>query len=280
MTKQEKPEELILAEELINERKFVEALKIINDIEMKGDLTPTSQNKCIILKSDYFIGIGRYGDSLKLAEKAYKESQRLNNKKQSVESLLPLARSLLVLGELDKGFEKLEACKELFKTLTGKSKEIKRLDTRLNRMLGNFYGYKGDGRQALLYFKKALSLAQEIDDKSLICILYNSIGESYRKLGELNRALEFAECGLVLHEEYFIKANTMTLAYLLTTLIEICIEKSDLKEAQNYLQRLEQLNHREDNNIIDLFFRYFKMYTLFLSYFFKNSILTRQIFPR
>ena len=277
-TNQEKPEELILAEELINERKFVEALKIINDIEMKGDLTPTSQNKCIILKSDYFIGIGRYRDSLKLAEKAYKESQRLNNKKQSVESLLPLARSLTVLGELDKGFEKLEACKELFKTLTGKSKEIKQLDARLNRIIGIFYNYKDDGRQSLPYLEKALSLAQEIGDKGSICILYNSIGEVYRKLGELNRALEFAERGLVLHEEYFIKANTMTLAYLLTTLIDICIDKSDFKEAQNYLQRLEQLNHREDNNIIDLFCRFFKANILKSTPRARNRVLAEDLY--
>ena len=276
--KENTPEELTLAEKLINERKFVEALKIINDIEKKGDLTPTSQNKCTILKSDYFVGIGRYKDSLKLAEKAYQESQRLNNKKQSVESLLPLARSLLVLGELDKGFEKLEVCKELFKTLMGKSKEIKRLDARLARVIGNFYGYKGDQRQALLYYKKALSLVQEIGDRGLICILYNSIGETYRKLGELNRALEYAERGLVLHEEYFINTNTMNLAYLLTTLIEICINKSDLKEAQNYLQRLEQLNHQEDNKIINLFYRSFKADVLMLTPRARNRVLAEDIF--
>ena len=276
--KEDTLEELALAEKLINERKFVEALKIINDIEKKDDLTPTSQNKWIILKSNYFMGIGRSRDSLKLAEKAYKESQRLNNKKQSVESLLPLARSLLVLGELDKGFEKLEACKELLKTLMGKSKEIKRLDTQLNRFLGNFYGYKGDQRQALLYLEEALSLAQEIGDKGLICILFNSIGETYRKLGELNRALECAERGLVLHEEYFINTNTMNLAYLLTTLIETCINKSDFKEAKKYLQRLEQLNHQEDNKIINLFYRSYKADILMSTPRARNRVLAEDLF--
>ena len=278
--KEDTLEELTLAEKLINELKFVEALKIINDIEMKGDLTPTSQNKCLILKSDYFNGIGKYKDSLKLAEKAYKESQRLNNKKQSVESLLPLARSLMVLGELDKGFEKIEACKELFKTLMGKSKEIKRLETRLNKGLGSFYQYTGDERQALLYLEKALSLAQEIGDKGLICILYNGIGETYRKLGELNRALECAERGLVLHDEYFIKANTVTLTYLLSTLIDICIDKSDLKEAQNYLQRFEQLKHKEDNNIIDLFYRSYKADILKSTPRARNRVLAEDIYKQ
>ena len=57
--KEDTPEELTLAEKLINEGKFVEAIKIINDIEKKGDLTPTSQNKSTILKSYYLNGVGR-----------------------------------------------------------------------------------------------------------------------------------------------------------------------------------------------------------------------------
>ncbi len=275
--KNDKPEELIRAEKLIHEGKFVEALKIINDIEKKGDLTSTSRNKCTILKSDCLCEVGRLKDSIKLAEKAYKESQRLNNKKQSVESLLPLARSLLLLGELDKGFEKLEACKELFKTLMGKHKEIKRLDARLSKVIGIFYALKGDQRQALLYYKKALSLAQEIDDKNLICTLYLNLGNRYRALDDSDRASKYAERGLVLHEEYFINANKVILASLLLTVIEIYIDKSDLKEAQNYLQRLEQLNHQEDNKFIDLLYRFCKADILMSTPRARNRVLAEDL---
>jgi len=274
----EKPEEVIRAEKLMKEGKYVEALKIVNDIEKKGDLTPTSQNRWIILKSDCLYGVGRYKDSLKFAEKAYKESQRLNNKKQSVESLLPLAKSLIMLGETGKSFEKIEACKELFKTLKGKPKEIKLLDARLARVLGLFFDIKGDIRQSLLLSEKALSLAQEIDDKGLILITCNNLAEGYRKLGDLNRALKYAERGLVLHEEYFKNTNVLILAYLLSTLIDTCIDKSDLKEAQNYLQRLEQLNHQEDNNIIDLLYRSSKAEILKLAPRARNRVLAEDLF--
>ena len=276
--KEDTPEELTLAEKLINEGKFVEAIKIINDIEKKGDLTPTSQNKSTILRSYYLNGVGRYKDSIKLAEKAYKESQRLNNKKQSVESLYPLANSLIKLGEEYKSFEILETCKELFKTLKEKPKEIKRLDARLARLLGLFYSFKGDSRQALLYNEKALSLAQEIGDKGLIIIMYNNLGSDYRSLGDLNRALEYTERGLVLHEEYYHNANTTMLAYLLSTLISICLDKSDLKEAQNYLQRFEQLNHQEDNKIIDLFYRSCKAEILKSTPRARNRVMAEDLF--
>ena len=276
--KEDTPEELTLAEKLINEGKFVEAIKIINDIEKKGDLTPTSQNKSTILRSYYLNGVGRYEDSIKLAEKAYKESQRLNNKKQSVESLLPLARGLILLGETDTVFEKLEVCKELFKTLKESPKEIKRLDARLSRLLGLFYIFKGDSRQALLYNEKALSLAQEIGDKRLIIIMYNNLGVVYRSLGDLNRALEYTERGFVLHEEYYHNADTMGLAYLLTTLIEICLDKSDLKEAQNYLQRFEQLNHQEDSKIIDQLYRSCKGEILKSTPRARNRVLAEDLF--
>jgi tetratricopeptide (TPR) repeat protein len=274
----EKPRELIQAEQLLNDGKFADALKIVNNIEKKGGLTSTSQNKWTILKSDCLCGLGRYKDSIKLAEKTYKESQRLNNKKQSMESLLPLARSLLLLGELYKGFEKLEACKELLKTLMGKPQEIKRLNARLARGIGVFHALKGDGRQAVLYYKKALSLAQEIGDKGLICILYNNLGNRYRALGNSDRALEYTECGLVLHEEYFNNTNTTGLAHLFSTLIEICIDKNDLKEAQNYLQRLEQLNHQEDNKIINLIFRLCKAEILMSTPRARNRVLAEDLF--
>ena len=278
LEKKDKAEELIRAEKLINETKYGEALKIIDDIEKRGDLTPTSQNRCIILRSHYLCTSGRYGDSLKLAEKAYKESQRLNNKKQSVESLLPLARSLLLLGELDKGFEKLEACKELLKTLMGKSKDIKRLNARLARVIGIFNALKGDQRQALLYYKKALSLAQEIGYNGLICTLYNNIGNRYRALGDSDRALKYAERGLVLHEEYFKNTNRTFLSHSFSTLIDICIDKSDLKVAENYLQRLEQLNHQEDNKFINLYYRSCKATILKSTLRARNRVLAEDLF--
>jgi tetratricopeptide (TPR) repeat protein len=278
LKKKDKPEELIRAENLINEGKFDEAFKIIKGIEKRGDLTPKSQNKCTILKSDVLSKRGRFRDSIKLAEKAYKESQRLNDKKQSVESLLPLARSLLLLGELEIGFEKIEACKELLRTLKGKPKEIKRLEVQLGKLLGAFYVLRGDVKQALQYEEKALALAQEIGDKGLICDLHNNLGVRYRNLGDLDRALEYAERGFALHEEYFNNADTMGLAYLLTTIIQIYIDKSDLEKAQNYLQRLEQLNHQEDNKLINLFYRCHKAIILKSIPRARNRVLAEDLF--
>ena len=276
--KEDTPEELTLAEKLFNEGKDDEALKIINDFEKSGNLTPTSQNRSLLLKSVYLWKVRRLRDSIELAEKAYKESLKLNNNKQSIESLLSLVRSLLMLGEIDKGFEKLEVCEGILQKIIGKPEEIKRLKALLNRLFGVFYVFKGDIRQALIYEEKALTLAQEVGDKGLICILHNNLGERYRNLGDLNRALEYTQRGLVLHEEYFNYGNTMTLAYLLTTLIDICMDKNNLKEAQNYLLRLEQLNHHEDNKVIDQLYRSLKATILKSTPRARNRVLAEDLF--
>jgi hypothetical protein len=276
--KEDIPEELTLAEKLFNEEKYDEALKIVNDLEKKGDLTPTNQNKCLLLKSEYSWEKRKHKDSLKLAERAYKGSLRLNNKKQSVESLLSIVRGLLFLGELDEGFEKLEVCKELFKTLKGKPKKIKQLEARINRSYGVFYIFKGDVRQAKLYEEKALALAQEIGDMGLICLLLNNLGERNRNLGDLNHALDYAKRGLVLHEKYFKYKKTITLAYLLSTLLDIYIDKNDLMEAQNYLIRLEQLNYQEDNKNISTLYRSCKATLLKSTPRARNRVLAEELF--
>jgi tetratricopeptide (TPR) repeat protein len=250
-----KPQELITARDLYNKGKLNEALQIIEKFEEKGNLTQLEQNTCRIIKSDCLGQLGNYKDSLRIAEKAYEESKSLSIRTNSVDALLVQARGLQMLGELDKSLEKIEECEDLLKTLTGDKKEIKRREARLTRLKGNILVFKGDEREALKYQEKALVIAEEIDDKRLIGSSLNNLGERYRILGDLDHALLYGERAITHYDEFFGKANTVDLAFALGTTTRITLEMGDLEKAKNYLQRLEQLNKQEDNQLIDLFYR-------------------------
>ena len=57
--------------------------------------------------------------------------------------------------------------------------------------LGNIYGFRGNGDQALLLYHHALSLAEQIDDLRLCGGIYNDMGEVYRRQGDYLNAITF-----------------------------------------------------------------------------------------
>jgi len=248
-------EVLLRAQKLLEYGEYREFKKLIKDAEENGSLTPTDQNEWLILRCHYYERLGRYREAAKVAEKAYKESQRLQNQKQSVFALIHLARDFLLIGNLEEGFEMIKICKNLIKTLEAKPEEIKRFSARLGMLEGLFYWHTGDIQQSLQIDEEALSLAQEIGDKRLICNVYNNLAVGYRFFGDLDRALEYAERAYEIHRTYFNFKNVFPLNFLLTTLIDIYIDKNDLENAQVKLQHLEQISRQEDNALFDQFYR-------------------------
>lgn len=275
--KGEKPEGLLLAEDLIRKGKSHEALNVLFNFEKKGGLKEIELIMCYIIKSKALNDLGIFKDAIKLAGKGYEECQRLSNNLLSIEALIEQARGLQMLGELDKSFDKLEQCEDLLKTLKEKTIEIKRLEARVIRLKGNIYVFRGDERQSIEYQKRALILAKEIDDKDLIGTSLNNLGERYRIMGDLDRALMYAERGLKLYDDFFVNKHKILLVFLLSTLISITLDKDDLEKTQTYFQRLEQLNSQEDDGIINLIYRECKALILMRSPRARNRVIAEEL---
>lgn len=270
-------QELTKARNFFNEGNFNESLRIIQKVEERGNLTEVEQNAFQIIKSDCLGHLGNYSESIKLAELGYEEAKRLNIKFHSFDALLIQARSLQMLGKLDKSLEKLEKCEDLLKTLTGDQKEIKQRKARLTRLKGNIFVFKGDERESLKYQEEALLIAEEINDLPLIASSLNNLAERYRILGDLDQALIYGKRCIKFYDEFFSNKNEVGLAFGLGTTSEIALEMGNIELAKSCLSRLEQLNNQEKNKLIDLFYRESYAYILKSSPRLRNRVKAEDI---
>ena len=151
---------------------------------------------------------------------------------------------------------------------------------------------KEDLDQALEYFRQGLELYEEIDDKEDIIRSLDFIGDTYKLKDDFDKALKYYQRGLVLREEIGIKQDIANSLYnighicclkndlehalkyfqecldyfeefgdiimksnILFELISVTIEKNDINLANHYLQRLNQINSKEENILINQQYR-------------------------
>lgn len=117
------------------------------------------------------------------------------------------------------------------------------------------YTLKGMVTQSIPLFEQSLAIAKELNNIYLITANLNNLSETYRMKGELDRALDISLQCLNLSSDM---DNLRRVAFFYDSLIQILIEKGDLKQAQRYLNQLEQLNIKENDKLINFLCLYGK----------------------
>jgi len=200
---QEKPEELIRAENFIDVSKLDEALKLLNNYERKKGLNHYDKATCLLLKCKILFWQGKLKELIKHAEQTYKESEGLENNFLKVDSLLIMTHALIRLERLDKAFNIIKRGEELLKTLPQEvPTDYKQREAYLAHIKGYYYLMRGVPNLALKHLKHSLVLGEELGNKheiadSLALLAYTL----YFFKGELDRALKYAERSLALAEE-------------------------------------------------------------------------------
>ncbi len=115
--KKEKPEELIRAEQLIDEDKLDEALVLLNNYELKEKLTKQDKTFCHLLQCQILFLQVRYQELFKHAEQTYKESEGLEDNFLKVDSLLLMTHALIRLERFDEASDLIKQGEELRKTI-------------------------------------------------------------------------------------------------------------------------------------------------------------------
>ncbi|MFX0019953.1 MAG: tetratricopeptide repeat protein [Promethearchaeota archaeon] len=115
------------------------------------------------------------------------------------------------------------------------------------------YGMRGDFDQAIIYGLQGLAIFEEINNKPRISLMLNTIGTNYRMKGELDRALEYLQRSIAICEELGLPSD---LALVFGTLIEITVDMDNLELAQKYLERIKQIRDQEENEWINLLYRF------------------------
>jgi len=201
--KKGKPEEVIRAEQLVEDSKLDEALTLLSNYEQKEGLTHHDKASCHLLQCQILFWQGKLKELIKHAEQAYKESEGLKNNFLKIDSLLIMTHALIRLERLDKAFNIIKRGEELLKTLPQEvPTDYKQREAYLAHIKGHYYLIRRIPNLALKHLENSLALGEELGNK-------HEIAESLALLahtlcyfrGELDRALKYAERSLALAKE-------------------------------------------------------------------------------
>ena len=252
---EEKPEELILAEQLINENKYAEAVQVLIKFRANKNIPLNHKVSALIIQARMLMFLGKHEDSIKIAEQAYEESLRLGKSLQTLDALNLMALVQSWQGKFDKSYELIKKSEELFKTLNKESSEdYIRGEAYLNFIKG-FLVSLNDANSGLEYLEYSLSLWDRIDiplgkAMTIMCIgltLYASKGELDQSIRHLEQALKIA---MDINSKYGI-------AFVLGHLGNSYSIKGDINRSLNFYQKSLKL-YTEINNkpqIASLHFR-------------------------
>jgi len=332
--KKDKHEEIIRAEQLIDEDKLDEALILMNKYEQKEGLTHRDKIFCHLLQYQILFWQGKLKKCIKHAEQTYKESEELENNFIRIDSFLLMTHALVRFEKFDEASDLIKQGEELLKTIPQElTKAHKKREAYLALIKGNFYMmksnpnlaikqlelslalreelgnkheiaeslsllayalyyFRSESNRALKYAERSLALAKESNKKYYIQLSLFIMGVIYGFQGELDRSIRCHEQSIVLNKE--LNNKNMFIAYILTQLsysykmrgeldhalecieqsmdlnrelgrmtrlardhhyiIQILIDKGDLKRGQQYLHDFEQLNTQLKDKQINLWY--------------------------
>jgi len=190
---------------------------------------------------------GDSDNALLYAKESLRLREEIDDKKGILESLMGTGWIFSVFkGEVDQALIYAERCSAIAEEINDKS--CRGIVARNLQNLGVIYVIKGDLDRALMYYEEGQPIFEELNDKFFSAGCLGNIAEIYQIQGEIDRALVYYKKALLLQEEI---GNSFLMSSILSSLIEVSLEMEDLEQAKQYLQRLERLNDKEENRIVN-----------------------------
>ena len=189
--------------------------------------------------SDYYFILSDHDKSLEYILKEYEIAKTLNNKEHIARVNRYFGRHYVETGDVKKGLnyfrESLTSCKELGNKIQTSAvySDIGLTFLRMNEVdsafyyhskasaiaselnyrekIGYFYGFSGwlspDKKESIEYFKKALELFKEQNNRVRIACMCNSLGSTYKKLVDFNNAEFYYKKAFTISNELHIKTK-------------------------------------------------------------------------
>ncbi len=245
------PEELLQAKHLKEEGKFIEAFKIIKEIEKNEGITSQDQLSNNIIKCTLLNKLGFHEDALKLAKKTYKDAEKLGTPIQSIDVSIEMAEAFMYLERYNESLEVIMKCEKFFKTITLETTiEHNRIESAIALIKGyiNVDNYlERDLELSLKYLKYGLALQKKLGNKHEIARFYQYIGFNYSSQGDWEQALKYYDKALALEEKGF----NAFLTWLFYHMGYFYNQRGELDHALNYYKRglalAEKLNSGKIN---------------------------------
>jgi len=260
-SKNNRSEDLILAEKLMNEGKYDEALSLMNNLKGRDDLTDSDQLSRYLLISECLNELSNHEEVVKFAEKAYQKSQELRDNLRSIDALVKMAFATMWIGDFEKALSLIEQSEDLLKTLSRcTTLEQEQREASIAFTKGAFYVFQGNANLALEFVKRSLVLRENIGNKSELVESLYGMGLIYSMLkSDLDRALMYAErCQTLakeINQQRVISMNLQSLGIIYNTKGEF---KKSLKYTEQSLAIAEKTGHKQMisgnlNNIANIF---------------------------
>jgi tetratricopeptide (TPR) repeat protein len=113
--------------------------------------------------------------------------------------------------------------------------------------IGATYNTKGELDLAIKYIQKGLKARESVGNKFEIIQSLNGLGGVYQRKGEIKKAFELYKKALKESRQF---ENTLLRSDVLTSFIDILLEKQEIGLAKEYLKELESLLKESNNNKI------------------------------
>ncbi len=200
--------------------------------ELKADALHT--------KARHLESIGQYAEAIDLEQKVlviYEELKR-TKKIASVYTLLgTICHNKSDAVNAKKYFELALNLYEQIDHIKGKGRNYYTMGNVLNTLLDDY-------KQAIIYYQKALTIAQEIKDKNAEARAFTGMGSAYYKLGDYIKAIEYTQKGLRINENAR-STYSMTSDYL--NLGNIYMKLPELDKALDYFNSALEIATKTGN---------------------------------
>jgi tetratricopeptide (TPR) repeat protein len=195
--------ELKQANDLRNNWKLKEALKLLDKFDKNKDLSTLERFHLYILKSSILMDLFNSEEAMKFADLAYEESKKLESDYQIICALFLKARIFAGLLEFSKHLEIITEAEEILARNNQKSsQEFRLVEGHVLLLKGTYNLNIGDLNNCFKLLGEASQLAKEINDKRLILLTTKWLGFAYSFKGEIDRAIKYEKRYLTLAIEY------------------------------------------------------------------------------
>jgi tetratricopeptide (TPR) repeat protein len=264
--------ELERAQRLFDQGKEEEALQVINEFEKLEDIGPDDKHYYRFLKGTLFYYMGRFQESLRIAEQDYQESRNQNKSLFFIDSTFLKWLNLNMLGRVPEVWEDVVFCEKLLKfELKEPNSEVKLREGFIYFITGYFNILEQKYDKGIEHHKKSLGIFKNYEFP-LVMIPHNldGLGISYTAKGELDLALESFKKSLDLYKGSSI-VTIIAKAGIYQNIGEILFQKGALDQAIEYYEKSLKIYKQNTTTlaVYNMGLNYYKLVKVFL---YKNSL--------
>ncbi|MFX0066021.1 MAG: tetratricopeptide repeat protein [Candidatus Hermodarchaeota archaeon] len=229
-------ETLQRATQLMYQGKMEDALDKVENLEKMSELAINDRLECQLLKSNIQMKMGHYDQAIDLAQAVFNESEQQKHWLNMIDALITRIEALWRIGKYSESFDLITQGEQLLSKISQASPlALKTRKAWLNYHKSVVYFNREEIELAYDYVQRSLALGKEFDNKRIIALSFNMLGNIFSSKNEPDKTLEYYQKALALFEKL---EEKQFIAFVLSNTSGIYLGKGELNKAIEYQQRM------------------------------------------